>query len=157
MRNLGSQGFILPFVLVVMIMLSGAALYVLSAAANQKVMTNQIAQSHMTSFYNAQAGIVDASWRIRNNYVNALMPDTTNPDPSQRSTGTSFDGSINPLNNGFNPLPYYLDLSVTPPAPANPSGFYATEPTPWSCKVDIGPVNAATGVRSIEVTGNDAA
>src|SRR3989338_8933204 len=128
-----SKGVALTVVVIVLIMVALLTGYVASLGYNQRRVTDAASGRRVKVNYRAQAGMVDAMWRIRTDYrgvtdytAAALTPAGTFTDPN------------------FNPNPYLIDVDRDG---AN------------DVSVDIGTVqvNAVTGSnqRTINSTGLD--
>ncbi len=78
LRQKGQKGAALIFVVVILILLTLLAGYVLSLAYNKKKLDDRIAARHTKAYYLAQAGVVDAEWRIRKN-IGGLFTNPTDP------------------------------------------------------------------------------
>ena len=111
-------------IIMILVLLAG---YVTQLSYNQKKLSASGSGQRVRNYYRAQAGVVDAGWRIRANYTVGLPNGGTAP--------------FNFTNDGYNPGPYNLDVD----------GDGAVD-----CTVDIGAVtNAATKQRPILSTGLD--
>lgn len=109
--------------------------FVLNLSYNQTRQIEAVGPTRTANFYKAQAGLVDANWRIRND---VMPPGTTG---SFKTTTTPAD-----------PAPYCIDIethTVTAASGGNCAG--AND----DVKVDIGPRDAATGLRPIDAMGLD--
>ena len=129
--KLNEEGMAMMVALMTGLIVALICTYALDLAYNQKRQLRTLAASERTKvYYRAQAGMVDATWRIRNNRTLA------------------FTGWTSDFNNAnFNPPVYYIDIDT---------GTYSeTNSATADVKVDIGIVNSATGMRSIDSTGLD--
>jgi len=59
------KGAILTVVIMVIVLLTLLAGYTLNFAYNQKRLTDRSSGAHLKAYYRAQAGVVDAQWRLR--------------------------------------------------------------------------------------------
>lgn len=103
--------------------------YSMNFAQNQRRLLNSLTKERMQNYYKAQSGVVDANWRIR---TNTLL---------EGWGGAGFTDA------NFNPPAYYIDLET--------DAVTSAQTDASDVKVDIGPVNGATGLRTIESTGLD--
>ena len=85
-RN-SEQGAALTVAIMAVIMLTAVAGYSLTLAYHQKKLMDTVSGKRIIAYYRAQAGVVNAYWRIRTNYTTGLSPagsfatDSYNPDP----------------------------------------------------------------------------
>ncbi len=94
------KGVVLTVVIIVTLMVVLIAGYVMTMAYNQKRLSNAVSGRRIRAYYRAQAGVVDAQWRLRTNTTTGLVA-------SPLSSGArDFN---NPL---FDPLPYSLNLTT---------------------------------------------
>ena len=130
MKTKGDQGAVLTLVIIIIIILTLLAGYILSFAYNQRRLAGHLSGAHLKAYYRAQAGVVNAQWRIRTNTF----------------TDIGGAGGNNFLNPAWNPGPYSINLTTNtvsqPPL--------ATD----DVQVDIG-ATTAEGFRLIESTGSD--
>jgi Tfp pilus assembly protein PilX len=86
-RKLNDKGMALVVVIVVVIMLALLAGYVTQLGYNQRRLSDTAGGRRAKIYYNAQAGVVHANWRIRTNYTAGLVPagsflvDAYDPNP----------------------------------------------------------------------------
>jgi Tfp pilus assembly protein PilX len=126
MRLLKNNGVLITVVIITLLVLTLLAGYVMSLAFHQKKMVDQVSGSRLQRYYAAQAGVVDAQWRIRN-------------DSTAEIGGGSFSTS------SFSPT-YYINLSNDSVHAACGAGD--------SVRVVIGALDGAIpGFRKIESTG----
>ena len=136
MKTQSDKGAVLTVVIIVIIILTLLAGYTLNFAYNQRRLTNRLSGTQLKAYYRAQAGVVNAQWRIRTNFVT---------DIGGVVGGNDF------LNPAWNPDSYSINLTTNvvshPPL--------ATD----DVLVDIGEVDTsatpAKGFRRIESTGRD--
>lgn len=124
-------GAALTAAIVVITILSALAAFALSFAFNQQRLMNSLSRGYTKAHFAAQAGVVNAHWRIRKNYTTDIG-------------GGSF---ANPL---FNPPVYYIDIDA--------NTISTIQNTNHDVSVDIGPVNTTgpfQGLRDISAVGND--
>ncbi len=130
MKTKNDKGAVLTVVIIIIIILTLLAGYILNLAYNQKRLTDHLSGTHLKAYYRAQAGVVNAQWRIRNNVVGDIG-------------GSGANDFLNP---SWNPGPYSIDLSTdavhSPPNAAD------------EVQIDIG-ATTAQGFRLIEATGSD--
>lgn len=137
---------ILSFVIIVLIILMLLGFYVTNLAYNYSRTMGIFQSDRGAAYQHSQAGIVDATERIRKNLAADI--------------GGGPNGFNDPT---FNPAPYHLDLDANPPTPSTA----AARPNGYEVTVDIGPVNDdparhvsglvhdpsfPSGIRKIEVT-----
>ena len=102
-KKLNSTGIALTLVIMIVIMVSVLAAAAMTLGYNQKRLSDATVSNRTQGFYYAQAGIVDAQWRIRNNALkNKAGVDVITGDVG--STGSDFTTA------SFNPKAYCLDL-----------------------------------------------
>ena len=89
LRDLGSKGMALTIVMIIAIILALLAGYATNSSFNQRKVVDNASGHRAKVYYCAQAGVVDANWRIRSNY-------------------TTDAGTYN--NNAYDPPPYTLDV-----------------------------------------------
>lgn len=125
MKNV--KGAVLTIVIVVIIMMVILVGAVLSLAANQRRAADNLAAHHARAYYRANAGLVDARWRIRVNETAEIGGgDFTDPT--------------------FNPAPYYIDIDNDVVDTTLDDGD--------DVRVDISAVGAnQAGVRTIDAHG----
>lgn len=128
------RGVVMTIVVISLLMMTMIAGFAALLAYNQNRLLGAITGRRILSYYRSQAGIVDAIWRIRNNYVTGLTPG---------GVGSDFTSP------GFDPAPYGLDIDVNPPQMYSNVNNAAVK-----VRMDIGPVGA-NGSRSIDATGID--
>lgn len=77
LRN-DSKGVALVLVIIAVMMLTGIGGFAANLAYNQRLFQNSSGGNRIRNYYRAQAGIVDACWRIRTNTgANFTIPATT--------------------------------------------------------------------------------
>ena len=143
-----SRGVVLSVVVISMLMTTLIAGYALVISYEINAVLVGATGKRIVSYYRAQAGTVDALWRIKNDYANisGFQPPGTFTNPN------------------YDPYPYCLDIDTNPPtivavaAGANPDctpgqNFCSNNPN-WKVCVDIG-IDGGNGLRNIEVTGRD--
>ena len=74
MRCQNDKGVALALVVVVMIMLGLIATYATQLGYNQRRLTESMGGKRAKIYYRAQAGVVNAQWRIRTDYTAGLAP-----------------------------------------------------------------------------------
>ena len=125
LRN-DSKGVALVIVIMVIIMLTLLGGFAANLAYNQRRLLDIASGRHIRNYYAAQAGVVDASWRIRTNYTGATS-----------CTPGGLGGDFTNVN--YSPT-YLCDL--------NNDGVMIAS-------ITIGPANLSTGVRQIKSEGLD--
>lgn len=133
MQSKDKKGIALTVVIIILAVLVMMAGYIFSLGYNRVKITNAASGDRAKISYRAQAGVYDATTRIRKNYP-YTSPGNVNPmgtDPG--SVGTDF------LNPGFDPAPYTIDVDG--------NGV-------MDARIDIGRANAS-GQRPIVSTGLD--
>ncbi len=131
MRN--KKGIALTVVMIVLGILVMMAGYIFSLGYNRKKITDAASGTRAKISYRAQAGVYDATTRIRKNYP-FLSPGSVNPmgtDPG--SVGADFS------NPGFDPAAYTIDVDGNGTMDA---------------RINIGAVNGS-GQRPIDSIGLD--
>jgi Tfp pilus assembly protein PilX len=86
-NNLNSNGMALTIVMITLILLSLVAAYALNLSYNQHKLFQSSTGKRVKIYYAAQAGAVDAEWRIRTNAVAATCSGACN---SWSSSGGDF-------------------------------------------------------------------
>ena len=124
------KGAALTAVIVLTLILSLIGAYALTTGQNQARQVNAAAFHRAKIYYRAQGGVVDAMWRIRTNHILPAWP-----------AGSTFTDPT------FDPPVYFIDIDTDMPSANLVAGS--------DVKVDIGPVNNSTGLRSIDSTGLD--
>ena len=150
MKN--SRGVVLSIVVIMMLMMTMIAGYALVIAYHQNKILSASSGGRIMSYYRSQAGMVDALWRVQNNYTINMTPAGNFTDPN------------------YDPDPYGLDIDQDPPAIialgvnaiVNPNVVWDANIDP---RIDV-VVNISTqdqvansptrGLRAIQSTGNDA-
>ena len=96
------SGVAITLVLIAVIVISAFASYALMIGFNHRTVMNTHVKNRTQAYYSAQAGMVDANWRIRNNVL-------TNNAGALIITGVGAGAQdfTNPL---FNPNPYCLHV-----------------------------------------------
>ena len=93
LRNgLNNKGLALTIVMIVIIMLAIISAFSTNLGFNQKKMIDANSGRRAKIYFKAQAGVVDANWRIRTDYTVGLAP----------------AGSF--TTDAYNPGPYLLDV-----------------------------------------------
>lgn len=129
-----AKGIALTVVIIVLAILVMMAGYIFSLGYNRKKITDAASGTRAKISYRAQAGVHDATARIRKNYVGA-----TNLPPPGATTPALTPGGGSFLNPAFDPDPYQIDVDGN---------------GTMDVRIDIGPVNAS-GQRPILSTGLD--
>ena len=130
MRCQNDKGMALTVAIIIIILLGLLAGYMTQMGYNQRRLADTAGGRRAKAYYRAQAGLVDANWRIRTNYTGT----------------TTYTGSaLNPPGSfavdAYNPNAYQMDLD----------GDGSND-----VDVDIGPVtNALTKQRDIRSIGLD--
>lgn len=91
MRCRNDRGMALTVVMIIVIMLALLAGYMTQMGYNQRRLADTAGGRRAKVYYRAQAGLVEAAWRIRENHTAGLTPasalgfndDTYNPNPYQ--------------------------------------------------------------------------
>ncbi len=95
MRRLNDKGVALTVVIVIVIVMALISGYVTVLSYNQVKLANTAGGRRAKVYYRAQAGVVDANWRIRTNYVTGLTP---------------IPGILGFRDASWNPNPYQIDV-----------------------------------------------
>lgn len=127
LKKLDQKGAALGLVVVFTILIVFIGAYVLSAGYNQTNQINAVGIQRTKIYFRAQAGVVDALWRIRT--------DTIPPGSSGSFATDSFD-----------PPAYYIDIDLNAATSSKTTGVS-------DVMVDIGPKDASSGLRTIAATG----
>ena len=102
----GQRGVALTISIIILIMLALVGIFVTNLGYNQKRMTDVSSGQRIRLYYNAQAGIVNATWRIRTDQttaatvgtavMSAMVPAVANfsANPAYTGTYTLDDGTI---------------------------------------------------------------
>jgi hypothetical protein len=122
----GEKGVVLGMVFLFTAMCSLLVAYSLQQGFQHASLTTQVSRERTQNYYHAQAGVVNAYWRIRVNF-----------------TGDIGGGSF--LNATFNPAPYFIDIDT--------DTVHMTQTATDDIRVDIGPANPGTFLRPITSTG----
>lgn len=123
----GERGVVLTVVIIVTIMMLSLAVAVLSLAANQTRLSNSLAASNVRAQYRAEAGLVDARWRMRVNFTDDIG-------------GGDFDDP------DFDPPAYFIDIDA--------DAVHTTRTGDDDVEVDISAVGAGQpGVRTVDSLG----
>jgi hypothetical protein len=128
MRPFGARGAVLLVVLITLLMMMALIGAVLSLASNQAVATSQVTNRYVRNYFRAHAGVVDARERIRLNDTSGLGGATDFEDPT------------------YDPPAYFIDLY-------NDSMHTGAQASGDDVRVDIGPEDPSTGLRSVVATG----
>ncbi len=126
-RPSSDSGLVLTIVVITILMMLGLVAAVLSLAANQRLLSDELSSRHVRAYYRARGGVVEARWRIRNDQTADI------------GGGGTF------TNAAYNPAPYFIDLDA--------NAVHTARTDDDDVRVDIGALDAATGVRPVEVTG----
>lgn len=124
------KGSSLAVVLLFVFFMTLISAYILQYMYNQKRLSDQASGKRLIPYYRAKAGVVDAQWRIRSNAASEIGVPT---------------GNFN--DKDFDPPAYYIDLDS--------NMIHLSKQAVDDVRVDIGPVDARTGVREIQATGFD--
>ncbi len=92
MPRLNSKGVALTLSIVIIIILALLATFVTTLGYNQRKLSDALGGRRAKVYYRAQAGVVEAGWRIRENYTTGLNP------------GGSF------ATDTYDPFPYSIDV-----------------------------------------------
>jgi hypothetical protein len=92
----GNGGFAMVFVMVVITILAMFAVWVTIQGYNQRKLLDVTSGQRAKLYYRAQAGVVEAAWRIRDNYTSGIG-------------GVIPPGGF-PANDTWNPPPYSIDV-----------------------------------------------
>ena len=101
MRILGRQhrdGMAMTVAIIVIIILVSIVGYATTLGFNQKKLLDLSTGKRMIVYYRAQAGAVEAAWRIRENYTTGLLPAGTFADPNYNPAAYSIDVDLNGVN-----------------------------------------------------------
>ncbi len=136
------KGVALMVVLMTGLMIVLIASYALNFGYNQKKQIRSLAgTTRPRVYYLAQAGVMDAMWRIRKNISPPGVAVVT-------SGATSFNTT------SYDPAPYYININGTVATGTTDTAMYSGTQESWSyIKVDIGPVDSVTKQRKIVSTG----
>ncbi len=97
MHRPNDKGMALSIVIVVIIMLALIAGYAAQLGYNQRRLTDISGGRRAKVYFLAQAGVIDANWRIRNNYTVGLSPvgsfTNDNYNPNAYSVDVNNDGT----------------------------------------------------------------
>ena len=121
------RGVALIVVVVVVLMLTAIAGYMMQLGFNQRKLTQIAGGQRAKTYFRAQAAIVEANWRIRTDYTAGLAPGGVAP--------------FNFANDLYDPGSKDIDVDGNGTMDA---------------RFDIGPANPVTKVREILATGLDA-
>ena len=132
MRNSikNQKGSVLTAAVILATLVALMAAAVLSLGYNQTSQIEEVGIQRTSTFYKAQAGVVDANWRIR---VNRTL--------------AGWGGNFTDPN--FNPPVYYIDLEATTAANMYKNARDANS----DVEVDIGPM--VNGLRAVDSKGLD--
>ncbi len=89
----GERGIVLTVVIIVTIMMMTLAVAILGLAVNQTKLANGLVSSNVRAQYRAEAGLVDARWRMRANFTTDIG-------------GGDFTSAV------FDPPAYYIDIDT---------------------------------------------
>ncbi len=123
----GERGIVLTIVIIVTIMMMTLAVAILGLAANQSKLASSLAASNIRAQYRAEAGLVDARWRMRTNFTTDIGGgDFTSPS--------------------FDPPAYYLDIDA--------NAVHTAKTDADDVEVDISALGAdQPGVRTVDSLG----
>lgn len=77
----GDRGAALTLAIVIVMILSTLAAVALALAYNYRMMRDGLTAQHARAHFRAQAGVVDARWRIRNNFGMDFTVAANDPAP----------------------------------------------------------------------------
>jgi len=80
-RNLNDKGIAMTFVIIIIIILAFLATLVTVLGYNQRKLSDSAGGRRAAIYYRAQAGVIEASWRIRENIGGSFTTDTYDPAP----------------------------------------------------------------------------
>ncbi len=129
------SGIALTVVIIVLAILAMMAGYILNLGYNRRRVVDAASGTRAKIYYRAQAGVYDATFRIRRDYTGAQQPAVPIAGPEALTPALTPVGTF--TNPAYNPDPYNIDTDA--------NGVMDTS-------VDIGPVNGA-GQRPIISTG----
>lgn len=89
MRSRSQQGLVLTLAITTILLIMSVAGAALTLAYNQRLLTDDLAAQRTRSYWYAQAGVVDAQWRIRTNFGGNYAPAM---DPAAYSIDVDGDG-----------------------------------------------------------------
>ncbi len=134
MNHTNQKGVALLVAIMFATLLALVAGYALKFSYNQTRQVDAVGIKRTGVYFRAQAGVVDAMWRIRTDTI-----------PPGSVSGSHF------TTQAFDPPAYYIDIDSDTATAAQDTSSTSTAS---EVKVDIGPVNAS-GLRSIDSTGLD--
>ena len=76
----------MTIVIIIIIIMAMLALYVTTLGYNQKKLADSAGGRRAKIYYKAQAGVIDANWRIRTNYTAGLPVGNFRTDPNYSPT-----------------------------------------------------------------------
>ena len=86
MRRPSDKGVVLTVVIVIIIVLASLTLYVTTLTYNQKKLADSAGGRRSKVYYRAQAGVIDANWRIRTNYTAGIPVGNFRTNPNYSPT-----------------------------------------------------------------------
>ncbi len=124
------KGIALTIAIIFIIATMGIIALLLNMSFDYRSLSDRVSSTKLKAFYAAQAGIVDAYWRIRTN------------------TTSDWGGGLSFANSGWDPPVYFLDMGANPPT------FSLTQQPGSDVRIDIG-LPDASGVRAMAAKGFD--
>ena len=106
------SGIALTLVLIAVIVISILASYALVIGFNHRTVMNTHVKNRTQAYYSAQAGVVDANWRIRNSPATNTLANNAGTTVITGVLAYAGTGVSNLTNPGFNPNPYCLHMDT---------------------------------------------